>query len=320
MNNDEPNREPRAFGNNRHRWMRGGAGWMLALALAAAARASENVPHLPFAQWAELPAARQLVVGLLYEESEAYHIFVNNRSEDITVKAGGQYYGIDAHQGYFALQYGLKDKWALDLNVGAVSAGWRSFNTNHSVSSTFGLMDWSFGVRYQICSEAGAQSAWIPTLAFRAGAVLPGTFDEDFEFAPGLRSAAIEPELLLRKHFGWPGLGVYGDALYRWNRTTGNDQYLVSIGLFQQIKGWELAAGYRHMQTIAGGDIVLNDDGTIYYPRDTREINDAIEAGFSYTTSKRRVRYGFHTRTIFDGNNTDRKFWIGGSVTLPFGL
>jgi hypothetical protein len=36
-------------------------------------------------------------------------------------------------------------------------------------------------------------------------------------------------------------------------------------------------------------------------------------------TSKRQIRYGFHTRTVFDGNNTDSKSWVGGSVDFPFG-
>jgi hypothetical protein len=45
-------------------------------------------------------------------------------------------------------------------------------------------------------------------------------------------------------------LSAYADALYSWNRTTANDQVIGSIGLFQQIKGWELHAGYRHLQTL----------------------------------------------------------------------
>ena len=121
-----------------------------------------------------------------------------------------------------------------------------------------------------------------------------------------------------RNILGWPGLGAYFDGLFRWNRTTGNDQYMTVIGLFQQIKGWELDLGYRHLQTISGGDVVINADQSVSYPRGVREINDSIEAGFSYTT-KRHIRYGFETRTIFDGSNTDSKFWFGGSIQIPFG-
>jgi len=44
---------------------------------------------------------------------------------------------------------------------------------------------------------------------------------------------------------------------------------------------------------------------SIDYPRGVRENHDSIEAGFSYTTAKGRIRYDFYTRTVFDGSNTD---------------
>lgn len=290
-------------------------------------RASENVPHAPFAQWADVPKPGQLLVRATYEESEAYRVWAGGKEQKVDLLAGGEHYGIDINQGYLTFQYGLTKRWAADLSVGGTTVGWRYFSPDGSIHSTTGLMDTSFGVRYQIFNEAQeqARSHWLPTLTFRAGAVLPGTYSQDFPFAPGIRSAAIEPEFLARKHFGWTGLGAYGDGLYRWNRTTGNDQYIVSFGLFQQIKGWELSAGFRHLQTISGPDIILNEnpDGSfqsLTYSAEVREVNDSIEAGFNYTTSKRHLKYGFYTRTVFDGSNTDRKFWIGGYVSMPFTL
>jgi len=292
----------------------------LVLRFAPVLHASENVIHRPFAQWADVPKQGEFVLALVYQESEAYRIWAGRESHNITVKADGESYGIDINQGYLSLQYGINEKWAADFSIGATTVGWRSFDPNQSVRSTIGLMDWSFGVRYQIYNETNTDLAWLPTLTFRAGAVLPGTYDQHIAFAPGLRSAAIEPEFLLRNHFGWPGLGVFADALYRWNRTTGNDQCIVTVGLLQQIKSWELAVGYRRLQTIDGGDIQYdsNDPSSIVYPRDVREVNDSIEAGFSYRTAKHRIRYAFESRTVFDGRNSDRKFWVGASVEIPF--
>lgn len=296
---------------------------LLAAVLAQTVFSSENVPQRPFAQWANLPAKGQFVAGLVYEESESYHIWASGKQYGINTRSGGENYGIDINQGFLALQYGITEKWAADLEFGVTTVGWRAFSPGNGTKSTTGIMDWGLGVRYQIFNEAQCtNSPWIPTLTFRAGAVLPGSYDENFVYAPGFRSAAIAPELLLRKHFGWPGLGFYGDALYRWNRTSGNDNYVVAVGFFQQIKGWELDVGYMRMQTLSGEDIYFtNPDrlSTIVYPRDVRENNDSIQAGFSYTTSKRHWRYGFHTRTIVDGNNSDSKFWIGGSIDIPFG-
>jgi len=190
---------------------------------------------------------------------------------------------VASNQGYVAMQYGITEKWAADLNVGVTTIGWRYFNTKGAVESTTGLMDISFGLRYQILNEAPVGPHWIPTLTFRAGAVVPGTYDEHFPFAPGTRSTAIAPEILFCKHFGWPGFGTYGDALFRWNHTTANDMYITSVCFFQKIQRWELDVGYRHLQTLTGSDVVLNGHN-LSYPRDPREINDAIEAGFSYTS------------------------------------
>jgi hypothetical protein len=300
------------------------AGLLLTAAMPPAALASENVPHRPFAYWADLPEPGQFIAGFVYEQSEAYHIYTGGQYHNVTWMSGGEHYGIDINQGYFALQYGLNDRWALDLNVGYTSLGWRYFDEG-GIQSTTGLMDSSFGVRYQIFNELKeTNNPWVPTLTFRAGAVMPGTFSESFIFAPGSRSTAIEPELLLRKHFGWPGLGFYGDGLYRYNMTIGNDQYIIAAGLFQQIKGWEIDAGYKHLQTLSGTGITwLGDPSTynpnIIYPRDPKENNDAIQFGFSYTTSKRHWRYGFQLTSVVDGNNTDAKLWLGGSIDIPIG-
>ena len=312
-------------------------GMSLPLAMTQNSPASEDVPHAPFAAWADLPAPGQLIAGLFYDESESYHIWANGgHSYNIDSPSGGEHYGIDINQGWLAFQYGIVNKWAADLSIGATTVGWRTFSgfpahnvnagNSGSIRETTGLMDFSFGVRYQIFNETDETNSWLPTLTFRAGAVLPGSYQQNLAFAPGVRSAAVEPELLVKKHFGWPGLGAYGDALYRWNRTTGNDQYIVAAGLFQQIKGWELDAGYRHLQTLGGTDLyynpgtgALSTSGSDKYAfSELREINDSIEAGFSYTTSKRHIKYSFYTSTVFDGNNSDQKFWFGGGIQVPF--
>src|SRR6267142_1869523 len=174
---------------------------LLGAGLAPALLASENVPHRPFAMWADIPHPSEFIVGAVYEESEAYRIWTGHTSHNVTTHADGEDYGIDVTQGYVSVQYGIIENWAADLTFGATTVGWRFFD-NGAVQSTTGIMDTSFGIRYQIFNEAQGGSAWLPTLTFRAGAVIPGSFNESLAFAPGTRSAAIEPEFLLRKHLG----------------------------------------------------------------------------------------------------------------------
>ena len=288
---------------------------------------SENVPHAPFAEWAEVPDAGQLVTRLTYQESESYYIWAGSRRFKTDTRVRGEHYGIDINQGYLTFQYGLNERWAADLSVGYTSAGWRHFSPSESAESVSGLMDISFGVRYQIFKEGHDENRpWLPTLSFRAGAVLPGSFDEEFPFAPGTSSTAIEPELIARKHFGWEGFGAYADGLFRWNHTSANDQYIFSIGFFQQIQRWELNAGYRRLGSVNGENIrypvapTAENPWTIDYPRAPRENQDSFEAGFSYRAKRWDAKVGFYTRTVFDGANTDKKFWLGGFVEIPFQL
>ena len=297
---------------------------LMSFAALSRANASENVAHEPFAQWADVPNYGQLVVRATYEESDAYHFWAGNQRHLVDFHLNGEHYGIDINQGYVSLQYGITEKWAADLSIGYTTVGWRYFvngGTPGQVRSTVGLMDVPFGLRYQIFREGQENFQWAPTLTFRTGAILPGSFDQHVPFSPGTRSTAIEPELLARKHFGWTGLGGYFDGLFRWNHTSANDLYIVNFGLFQQIKNWELDAGYRHLQCISGENIQFdNTTHDIVYPRAVREIQDSIEAGFDYRTSWHGLRVGFQSRTVFDGSNTDKKFWLGGFVEMPFSL
>jgi hypothetical protein len=277
-----------------------------------------------------VPSQGQLLFGTFYEQSEAYHVWEDgNNRMPVNYRVGGENYGIDVRQGYFTLDYGIAENWAADLNVGGTTVGWRAFNTNGSIGKTTGVMDSTFGVRYQIFNETNCNSLWLPTLTFRAGAVVPGAYDRHVAFAPGNHGVAIEPSILFRKHLGWKGFGVWGDVFYRWEHTIGADQYAAAVGLFQQIKGWELDVGYRHFQSLSGENVVLapatgpNSQGAytyINYPTDAREISDSIDAGFSYTTSKRHIRYGFHARKTFDGSNTDSALWLGAYLDIPFSL
>ena len=295
----------------------------LTAALAPMALASEDVPHRPFAQWADVPEPGQFVFGMVYEESEAYHIWASGKQYNITVKPpDGESYGIDVNQGYFALQYGITERWAADFNIGGTTAAWRTFSPTQQPESTTGLMDWSFGVRYQIFNEArDTNPAWLPTLTFRAGAVMPGSYNQNFPFAPGLRSAAIEPELLLRKHFGWPGLGATGTGCIAGIAPPAMTSTLSPSACSNRSKAgsWTPATGTCKPSRATISSTIPTIPSAIDYPRAVREINDSIEAGFSYTTSKRHIRYAFYSDTVIGGNNTDRAFWVGGSIDIPIG-
>ena len=86
------------------------------------------------ARTGSLPSPGQLLFGTFYEQSEAYHIWQQgNHLQNINFRMGGENYGIDVRQGYFTFDYGLTEKWAADVNIGATTVGWRSFNADGSI-------------------------------------------------------------------------------------------------------------------------------------------------------------------------------------------
>jgi len=104
-----------------------------------------------------------------------------------------------------------------DLNIGGTTSGWRYFD-----NGKIKINHWGDGPRGRCAiSDPGRGRGLEPLdslahLSRRRGiarALTPSTSP----FSPGVRSAAIEPELLLRKtSSAGRGLGIYGDALYRW--------------------------------------------------------------------------------------------------------
>ena len=72
------------------------------------ALASDNVPMRPFAMWADVPLAGQFIIGGVYEESEAYHIWAHGQYHNVTFHANGESYGNDINRVFYRCSMGLR--------------------------------------------------------------------------------------------------------------------------------------------------------------------------------------------------------------------
>jgi hypothetical protein len=276
--------------------------------------ASENLPAKPFGQAAFLPEPRQFVVTPWYQYTEFQEVWRGSHHENITV---GDEHGFDQNDGMVLIEYGLKKNWAADVLLGYTGLSTRSTTPNGSVEKTDGLMDVTFGVRWQVLDENAADSKWAPTLTLRAGGIVRGTYDEDFPFAPGNGSVGVEPSVLLDKSFGWAGFGMYGNLGYRSLRSGGNDQVFGSVGFSQRYKGFNFNAGYRHQQNTGGEDIGGTGTTFVYSPK-VKEINQMFEAGVGYTDRSGR-HFQFYYSQNFNGRNTGDKMVYGIYGSFPIG-
>jgi len=295
------------------------AAGLTALPLERPSMAGENIPQKPFAQSVWLPEATEFIITPWYEYSEFFHVWRGSHRESIEVNPRHDGHGFDQNDGMVLIDFGVAPNWAGDVTFGYTSAASRSFNPSQKVQATQGLMDTTFGLRYQAFRESPEDSRWIPTLTFRAGGFYRGKYDSDFPFAPGNGSVGIEPSFLVNKGFGWDGFGAYGDAGFRWVRSGGNDQWFGAVGLFQNINNFTLNVGYRHFANTAGEDI--GGSGTTFaYSRFIKEIKEEIQGGVGYTTPKRHNHYQFYLGKVVDGRNTGAALTFGLYADFRFGF
>ncbi|KAB2663676.1 MAG: hypothetical protein DVB31_10595 [Verrucomicrobia bacterium] len=204
------------------------------------------------------------------------------------------------------------------ITLGYTSAATRSSSkTPDLVTNTSGRSDTVFGIRYEAARESEDHSGYMPDIVLRAGGIYAGSYDKEFQFAPGSGSVGIEPSVVALKHFGWEGFGAYSHLGYRYMRSGGHDQWFAAIGAQQEIGRWTLNLGYRHFANTAGVDI----GGTppnITYSRQIMEIAEQLEGGFGYRDRGGRL-YQFYLRKTIDGNNTSGALEFGAYASFAFG-
>ncbi len=289
----------------------------LLLALPALAPATENLPRQPFGEWARLPKDGEFVITPQYTYNYWKKYWKNHDSVDIQrVREDG----FDHNTGGVRFDYPLARRWALDTTLGFTAGATRFFEPNRTPHTTMGLADTQLGVRYRLAQDRPGN--WQPNLTVRLGAIIKGTYDSDFPFAPGHGGNGFESAFAFTKQLTECGFGLYGDAGWRV-RDHGVPQTLFgSFGLSQtfDLTGWArsltLNFGYAHSQDLSGPDVtgtLLN----VTYSQRVKEVARGIEGGVTLTDRDGWV-YQYRMELALDGRNTPQKTLYGLAVSIPF--
>lgn len=220
----------------------------------------------------------------------------------------------DQHTASLSLEYGVSDRFAADLSLGYTRATFGPGGLSH------GLNDTEFGLRWQALDESVAESPLTPSIAFRIGGIVEGsypTFNGGFPFAPGDGASGFEIAMLLGKSIGDTGLTLYGDIGYgdRFERVPAN--LLVSAGIAYDLPRHFVAnVGYRRFQSLSGLDIGGPGFNPSRFP-EIKEVAQSIEAGLGYTDSGGRHFHVFFARTLA-GRNTGEQNIVGVSASFGF--
>ena len=255
-----------------------------------------------------LPAEQQFVItpGATYSTFDRFWVGKNN-----VENPGGD--SLDQFTTYLSFEYGLLKTFAADLTVGYTGVDTDSFGGD----SDWGSTDTTLGLRYRLLNEFEREDCWLPSIAVRVGAIMPGSYDENLPFSAGDGAGGYEGSLLLARQI-CPGFGVYGDIGYRFREDDVPDDLFGSAGIYAGYAGFTATLAYRHVQGTSGGDI--DDPGFMTrfgFPQ-LKEINQTAEVGLGYTDPGDRHYQVFYARTI-DGRNTGQKNIFGLSVSIPIG-
>src|SRR5262245_54881516 len=98
---------------------------VLCAGLPLLATATENLPQIPFAQTAILPEKTQLVVTPWYSYSVFRRVWIGSEKTSIDILPQGDF---ELNDGMLRLDYGLTERVAFDLNLGATSAATRAWH------------------------------------------------------------------------------------------------------------------------------------------------------------------------------------------------
>ncbi len=274
------------------------------------------------AQSAFLPSEGELVAtpGYLYS---TYDKFWAGKTEVSVLKDNNA--SFDQHNGFVAFEYGLTPRIALDATVGYVYATTGHF-TGFGRTSTDGLADTSFGLRYLLVDGATKTDSWIPNVAVRAGGIAEGSYNVQYS-APlnaGDGASGVEGSLIATKVYSKLGTGYFAEIGFRHRAELVQDDIFGSVGIFQEfsrigLKGFSISVAYRQTEALSGGDIGGPGFGSTYGFPQVREISKAAEVGVAYTDAGRRS-YQFTFAQKFDGRNTGEGSLFLFSISLPLQL
>jgi hypothetical protein len=207
------------------------------------------------------------------------------------------------HKALLGLEYGLSEKLAVDLAGGYL---WRRIEGR----SDEGVSDTTFGARYRWIDEETIILPFVPSVGVRVGGIIEGTYNENIPLGDGDGASGAEASLLLGKAVG-ENFGWFGDIGYRYRNHDVPDEIFGAAGAFGSYKFLTAHLGYRHVQSLSGGNI-----GEVAAP-EAREINQTLEAGIGFTDPGKRYYEVFYGHAL-SGRNMGVKDIFGVAVSFAF--
>jgi len=222
------------------------------------------------------------------------------------------------HTTYLSGEYGITDKLAVDFTLGYTYTEATDKHPPTGIDNDSGLSDIRIGLRYQLINEFLADESYMPTISFRIGLILEGTYDTGFPAAAGDGGNGIETSIHIGKVFGDSGFGFEGSFGYRNRNQDIPDEIYGNINFFYSCFDDQLVfyTGYDFQKSLHGMDI--GDPGFTYKKfHRTQEISHNLQYGVHYYITE-SLGVGLTFAHTIDGRNTGIKRSLALTMTYSF--
>lgn len=250
----------------------------------------QSVPAWGASPW--LPGAGKASVTTTFVE-ESFTSYWNGRVQRTFPVPPSTAKVYDQYTGYGAIEYGLSNKLTLDLVTGYTA-------TKYGTEGLQGLSDSLMGLRYQIYS--GERSVFTLRGAYNLSGTYPLTTKS--RFSPGDKSSGGQGSLLYGTTFAH-NLYAYGEGGWRYRATIPN-VFFGTAGIGHRIGRVSYGVAYQHNRALSGVDIGTPAFHGFASLRQTKQIQQVIDANIGYTTPK-GLYFGFDYAHLLIGRNTGNK-------------
>lgn len=261
--------------------------------------------------WLDEPGHLEASTGYVYEGFDKF--YRGTKSTDFPRKQ------FDQHTAMIALDYVVRDGVAVDMALGYVGASVGKNAAGGKLKRSDGIQDFSFGIRFQVLDEFESDSSWTPTVSFRFGGILGGTYDAEGSQFPGIPNdgaSGFEGEFAFGK-LGLPwDIGLTGNLGVRARNKGVPIEWHLRAGIFRTfIDAVTVSLAYDQWRATSGLDI----GGAGFTPdafRELKEVSKNVETGIGYSDKAGRY-FGFYYIRTVGGRNTGIRDSYGLTFSAP---
>lgn len=269
------------------------------------------LPSVTLAASPWLPAPQSGNVSISYIYSTADEFFAGQNKLQLPTD-------LEQHNALFSLEYGINDRFAVDLSLGYARTEFLEDPVLSPSSSLDGLIDPRLGLRYKVWDELEDGGV---TFTLRGGITIGGGYDQGALNSIGDDAFAAEISGIIGKT--WEnGFGISGEVGFRYREDDVPDEFFSNVDTFYSLAPLlniplTINFNYQVIDALSGIDIGSPGFSPRRFP-ETEEDYHLASGGLSYSLMPGLSVNANYGVKVFDRRNTAESEVVSVGLSYSF--